>query len=69
METKRQFLHSFGPGAVARGECVVPKGSPVDWHEANRRYYVRPSAVEPYFQHDATYRGIPVDPDNIEGGR
>lgn len=65
MRVKAAFTHTFGPSAG--GFSVdVPAGSPCDFHRENDCWYVRPSALPIWAQHDATYRGVPVALDNLE---
>jgi hypothetical protein len=65
MRVKSAFTHDFGPGALNL-TVDVPAGAPVDWHSANACWYVRPSCLPSYARHDAEYRGIRVEADNLE---
>jgi len=58
------FKHNFGPGA-ANLTVPVPAGALCQWHAENQCWYVCPNVLPLYAQHDATYRGVRVDPDNL----
>lgn len=62
----RGFRHDFGPG-TGNLTVDVPTGAACNWHEGNGEWYVHPSQVPLFAQHDATYRGIPVPLDNLSG--
>lgn len=63
--TKRAFVHDFGPGA-GNLTVEVPAGSLCHWHDENKLWYVMPGQVPLYAQHDANYRGIPVPVSNLK---
>jgi len=64
-KVRNAFTYNFGAGANNL-TVDVKAGARCHWHAENSCYYVSPSEVETYARHDATYRGIRVDPANVE---
>lgn len=63
--TVKEFVHDFGAGACNL-TVTVPAGAICHWHPENACWYVSPSQVPIYAQHDAEYRGIRVNDDNLQ---
>ena len=67
MKTKAAF--TWPRGFSSTGPLEVPAGAPVEWHEANKCFYVKPSFFEgAILQHDAEHYGCRVDADNVIQG-
>lgn len=62
---KQAFEHNFGPGANYL-TVSVPAGATCSWHKENNRWYVNPSQVPEFARHDAEFRGILVDENNLD---
>jgi len=66
MKVKKAF--NWERNFSAGGPVLIPSGAPVETQQKQGKtyYYVVPSYFSGILEHDATYYGCRVDPENVE---